>query len=481
MEKKQLGRILLKRKLISPEQLESALSIQRREPMGRARPIASVLTDEGFLDETDAIRALSEQFGLPGLDLSRIVVELSTLDFVPEDVAVERQMLPVLVQDDQLFLAMSNPNDQKAIDELEFVTGRKVRPYVVVSSSLLRATHQAYAAKASGAQYYFGPRVPADTRRELEPDEELLRTASVPPPGIAAPTARSLDQDAPPEALGPTDWSTVAQLPQEPHSSPNATGKLVLIVEDEAEIRKLLVRLVESRGHRTMEADRGPQALECVRQVVPDLIILDAMLPELHGFEIARRLKSSDRYKKIPILMMSAVHRGWRIAEDAKSNLRIDEYMEKPFRVSEVAHVIDRLLASRVETPDSGVRKPDDLAEDARQLLEESTAAYRAGDPDRACSLLRRATEVDPLAFRPHYHLGLLFAKLDRPYDAITELEKAVEIHPKSFAAMKNLALLYEKSGFRNKAVEVWERCIQATDDLTVQTEIRTHLLTLLT
>lgn len=481
MEKKQLGRILLKRKLISAEQLESALTIQRREPLGRARPIASVLTDEGFLDETDAIRALSEQFGLPGLDLSRIVVELSTLDFVPEDVAVERQMLPVLVQDDQLFLAMSNPNDQKAIDELEFVTGRKVRPYVVVSSSLLRATHQAYAAKTSGAQYYFGPRVPAETRLELEPDEELLRTASVPPPGIAAaPTTRALNPDPPPEALGPTDWSTVAQLPLDPGSGPNATGKLVLIVEDETEIRKLLVRLVESRGHRTMEAERGPQALECVRQVVPDLIILDAMLPELHGFEIARRLKSSDRYKNIPILMMSAVHRGWRIAEDAKSNLRIDEYMEKPFRVSEVAAVVERLLAVRAKSPDSA-RQPEDLAEDARQLLEESTAAYRSGDPDRACALLRRATEVDPLAYRPHYHLGLLFAKLDRPYDAITELERAVEIHPKSFAALKNLALLYEKSGFRNKAVEVWERCIQATDDTSVQTEIRTHLLSLLT
>ena len=67
-----------------------------------------------------------------------------------------------------------------------------------------------------------------------------------------------------------------------------------------------------------VEADRGLTALRLVKERHPDLIVLDAMLPEVHGFEIARRIKGSQRYGSIPIIMVSAVYRGWRYAEDLK-------------------------------------------------------------------------------------------------------------------------------------------------------------------
>ncbi len=55
-----------------------------------------------------------------------------------------------------------------------------------------------------------------------------------------------------------------------------------------------------------------------MKEQTPDLIVLDAMLPEVHGFEIARRIKHSERYGHVPIIMVSAVYRGWRYAEDLK-------------------------------------------------------------------------------------------------------------------------------------------------------------------
>ncbi len=493
-DRKQLGKILLKRKLISPEELERALTSQKSAPPGAMKPLASVLMESGSITELEALKGLSEQFGVPGLELSQIAIDLAHLDFVPREVAEERQMLPVLVHEDQLFLAMANPTDQRAIDELEFVTGRKVRPYIALTAALEVATRRAYDAKEAGRRHYFGPNVPEDTKRQLLGTYGNVARASVPPPeaesfDLASDSAargsgaghEPREPEASPHAaslgtLGPGDWSSVASLPQEEPKRPRTSGRTILVVDDEDDIRKLLVRVLKNEGHIVIEATRGLEALERVKEHMPDLIVLDAMLPELHGFEIARRLKSSEKYGGIPILLVSAVHRGWRVAEDAKSNLKIDEYLEKPFKISDVTAAVARLLTKEEKTS----RDPEELADEARRLLEEGVLAYREGDMKRATVALRRATEVDPLAFRARYHLGLLYAKVGQLFEGISELERAIELHPKSFAALKNLAVLYEQAGFRNKAVEVWERCVQATADTTVQREIREHLLQLL-
>jgi len=210
-----------------------------------------------------------------------------------------------------------------------------------------------------------------------------------------------------------------------------------------------------------------------VKEHVPDLIILDAMLPELHGFDIARRIKGSQMYGKIPIVMISAVYRGWRIAQDLKENYGIEEYLEKPFRIADMLAVVQRALAKAppAESPSNA---------DAEAALKSGIDAYQAGRVDEAIAHLQRGVAIDPLAFRLRFHLGLLFGKKGSMYEGIQELEKAVELNPKSFPALKNLAVLYEKAGFRNKAVEVWERSASAAPDAETREQIKQHLLGLL-
>ncbi len=65
-------------------------------------------------------------------------------------------------------------------------------------------------------------------------------------------------------------------------------------------------------------------------------------------------------------------------------------------------------------------------------------------------------------------------------YEGIQELERAIELNPKHFAALKNLAVLYEKAGFKNKAVEMWERCISAAPDDDTRASVKEHLLKLI-
>jgi DNA-binding response OmpR family regulator len=285
------------------------------------------------------------------------------------------------------------------------------------------------------------------------------------------------------------DLSVVAELPPDQPSRPApavandafGAGKTVLIVDDEVDIRRLLRRVLQEKGFRVVEADRGLEALRMVKAHLPDLLVLDAMLPEVNGFEIARRIKTSAKYGHIPIVMVSAVYKGARVAEDAKASYGVDAYVEKPFRLADVLGAIENAL--KTTKPDEATpvaRDPESLSGDAEQALNEGVAAYQAGRLDEAIEHLRHGLEIDPLAFRLHFHLGLLFGKKGMLYEAIQELEHAVQQNEKHFAASKNLAVLYQKAGFRNKAIEAWQRALKVAPDEDTRASIKAHLVTLL-
>jgi len=533
-EKRPLGKILLQRKLVSAQDLETALRNQRRSPV--PAPLASQLIADGQVNEIDALRALSEQYGVPGIDLTQVAILLDHLDVVPRELAETNRILPVLVRGDRIFLAVADPHEKRVIDELEFVTGKKVFPYVAVHTTLLKTLAAAYEARARGERHFLGPRVPAETLRQLgltpsmqagpptsgPPQALASTTGGMPPPAKAGPprppppvhsrpggpTAPrpSTSMPEPPSRavvvqesvevagrdsqISTSDFgvvgeevSSVTNLPEDLRRQASeaagvastGTGKLVLVVDDDEEIRKLLKRLLIQKGRRVLEADRGLLALRLVKDHVPDLIILDAMLPELHGFDIARRIKGSAKYGRIPIIMMSAVYRGWRIAEDLKQNYGVEEFLEKPFRVTDVLDVVQRLLAQGEGRALEG-RDPESMSTEAESALREGVAAYKAGQIDVAIDHLKRGVAIDPLASRLHFHLALLYGKKGQIYEGIQGLERAIDLNPRHFPALKNLAVLYEKAGFKNKAVEMWERCAAAAPDDQARASIRDHL-----
>lgn len=524
-EKRPLGKILLQRKLVSQQELEASLRAQKASD--RPAPLASQLVDEGKVDEVDALRALSEQHGVPGIDLGQVAILLDHLNVVPRELAETNRILPVLLRGDRIFLAMADPHERRVIDELEFVTGKKVYAYIAMHSTLMRTIAAAYDAKARGEQHYLGPRVPDETRRQLglAPAPALPgapaadraagpNPAPRPLPGAPSPPAKpqaraaapqpAIDPPKPPvvvdEAVATAgqrselstsefgvvddEVSSVNHLPDDLRQGASRAasgltageGKLILVVDDEEEIRKLLRRLLTQKGHRVLEADRGLLALRLVKDHVPDLIVLDAMLPELHGFDIARRIKGSAKYGNIPILMMSAVYRGWRIAADLKQNYGIEEYLEKPFRISDVLEVVQRLLARGEGASAAEARDPEHLSAEAEKALRDGVAAYKAGQIEQAVEHLKRGVAIDPLAYRLRFHLALLYGKRGQVYEGIQELERAVDLNPRHFAALKNLAVLYEKAGFKNKAIEMWERCAATAPDDSTRAPIKEHL-----
>src|SRR5512145_1681503 len=161
-EKKPLGRILLEQRAVSVEQLDRALA--DKSASGR---LASRLTEQGILREVEALKALSEQFGVPGIDLGQICLRLEDLDLLPREIAEQHLILPVLVRDDQLFVAVANPRETKVLEELEFVTSKKVYAYVALEGVLRRVIATAYGRKTRGELYYVAPRCPAEVLSRL--------------------------------------------------------------------------------------------------------------------------------------------------------------------------------------------------------------------------------------------------------------------------------------------------------------------------
>jgi DNA-binding response OmpR family regulator len=493
-EKKQIGRILLKRRLISQEELDSQLAQQKAAHDGV--PLASRIAASGVVKEHDVLRALSEQHGVPGIDLHQIAIKCEALELVPREVAESSRILPVLATDDRLFLAMANPTDKRVIDELEFVTGRKVYAYVAITNTLEKTTRAAYDAKEAGEPTYVAPNAPPGALEKLGLEPQSRERDSIVPGSAAVVVDEQIEAVAAKDDFSTADFgelgeevSKVETLSEDIRRAasvaagitarpPTPGAKKILVVDDEEDIRKLVTRILSEKGHEIIEADRGLVALRIVKEQSPDLILLDAMLPELHGFDIARRIKGSEKYGSIPILMMSAVYRGWRIAEDLKNNYGIEDYIEKPFRIAELVAKVSRLLERAAGGPAS--RDPEQINRNAAKYLEEGIAAYKAGETDLAIAMLKKGISIDPLAYRLRYHLALIYGKQGQFYDGITELERAVDLNPKHFAALKNLAVLYEKAGFKNKAVEMWERCIHVAPDAETRDSIKSHLLKLL-
>jgi CheY-like chemotaxis protein len=120
----------------------------------------------------------------------------------------------------------------------------------------------------------------------------------------------------------------------------------ILVVDDEPDIVRVVVKIMESRGHVVSTAADGPTAIEVARAEHPDVVILDLNLPHMDGFEVCKRLKQDDATRGIPIVMMTAAY--VRV-EDAERGtlLGADEYVTKPFLREVLIHNVERLISER--------------------------------------------------------------------------------------------------------------------------------------
>jgi two-component system phosphate regulon response regulator PhoB len=119
----------------------------------------------------------------------------------------------------------------------------------------------------------------------------------------------------------------------------------ILVVEDEAAIQELIAYNLKQAGHQPLKADNAEQAMNLVQNALPDLILLDWMLPGISGIELARRLRSDKRTKAIPIIMLTARSE----EQDKLTGLETgaDDYITKPFSPRELNARVKAVLRRR--------------------------------------------------------------------------------------------------------------------------------------
>jgi DNA-binding response OmpR family regulator len=442
------GELVVSRGLATAEQVEAAA----REACARGEPLCSRLLALG-VDEGELAAVLAERHGVPGVDLSRSAVALDVLDLVPRAVAEGDLMLPLARDGGRIHVAMARPWDERVVSELRFVTGHEVSGYVALRGALLRAIGEAYEARARGAALWRGPSSASG----------MPHLAAV-IPGAPPAAGCALIEDA----------DIVIEVePGPPPARPSRP--LVLVVDDEAEIRQLVHRMLDANGYAVELAADGQEALDKADALVPDLVLLDAMLPRVHGFDACRRIKASARTRHVPVIMMTAIYRGWRFAQDARDSYGAFDYVEKPFRLEDVLHRVEEALLSGGERP-----APAADGEESSALVVRAKELLASGRAAEAAAVLAEAVRADPLSADAQFQLGRALRAAGDVFGAMTAFERATEANARHLPALRALAAVYEEGGFRRKAAETLERALPAVRDDAARVEIRRDLVRLI-
>jgi two-component system alkaline phosphatase synthesis response regulator PhoP len=127
------------------------------------------------------------------------------------------------------------------------------------------------------------------------------------------------------------------------------TKKKILVVEDEAELTGAIQIRLEQAGYEVLIAYDGQEALEKARAENPDLIVLDLMLPKIDGYKVCRLLKFDGKYKKIPVVMLTA--RAQEKDENLGYEVGADAFITKPFKYQVLLAKIAELLGDSVFKP----------------------------------------------------------------------------------------------------------------------------------
>ena len=131
----------------------------------------------------------------------------------------------------------------------------------------------------------------------------------------------------------------------------------ILIADDDPLLRALLQHKLAAEDHQVVAAEHGGEVADLIHDHAPDLIVLDAMMPVMDGFEVLRRLKADKDTRDIPVIMLTALKR----EQDIVGGLQLGaaDYLAKPFIPDELVQRIRRVLnASGTEHGDDRSRRP---------------------------------------------------------------------------------------------------------------------------
>jgi len=137
---RKLGEILVRAEVITEEQLQRALDFQRHE----GGLLGEILVKLGYVNEQDIVQALTVQYGFPYLPLENYELKTELVSVIPENVARQYSIIPIDVIGGILTIAMSNPLNEKAIEDIEMMTKKKVQVFISTVTGIHESLNKLY-------------------------------------------------------------------------------------------------------------------------------------------------------------------------------------------------------------------------------------------------------------------------------------------------------------------------------------------------
>ncbi len=169
-----IGELLLKEKRITPEQLQEALSYQRQN----GGKLGANLVKLGFVKDEEITSLLSKQYGVPSISLNQFEIDPAVIKLVPAETAHKYQIIPLSRVGATLTIAMTDPTNVFALDDLKFMTGYNVEPVVAWETAVLDAIQKYYGAPGQGPAKVSASAAAKAAVAETPPGESALEIAS---------------------------------------------------------------------------------------------------------------------------------------------------------------------------------------------------------------------------------------------------------------------------------------------------------------
>src|SRR5216684_684992 len=142
-----IGELLLKEKRITPDQLQQALNHQKTN----GGKLGFNLVNLGFVKDEEITALLSKQYGVPSINLTQFDIDPAVVKLIPADTAQKYQIVPLSRAGSTLTIAMTDPTNVFAMDDIKFMTGYNVEPVVASETAVMEAIQRYYASSAKGA------------------------------------------------------------------------------------------------------------------------------------------------------------------------------------------------------------------------------------------------------------------------------------------------------------------------------------------
>lgn len=126
----------------------------------------------------------------------------------------------------------------------------------------------------------------------------------------------------------------------------DAPRPLVLLVDDEKDIQRVAIRVIEGLGYGVVLARDGVEGLELAKQYKPDLVLTDALMPKLDGRQMGRQIKDDPATAHIKVVVMTALYTNMKYQQEAFKAFKVDDYLTKPLDSEQLKAVLDKHIGS---------------------------------------------------------------------------------------------------------------------------------------